>query len=171
LRTWKRGDWKALHAHCNTQEVMNWLGGVVTPRQVRREVDWYIRHQELRSHTFWLVERKRDHAFVGFCGLIRVAELGSPLLGQLEIGWRTRRDMWRRGYSSEAATAVLEWAALKLPGQTVFARINVHNEASAKLAERLGMRRVIGGDHTHPADRMRLATYALKSAKTAAKGG
>ena len=72
--------------------------------------------------------------------------------------------MWRRGYAAEAATAVLNWAELRMPGQTVFARINIYNEASLQLAQKLGMRYVQGGDHTHPADGMRLAIYSINPA-------
>ena len=164
LRTWRRGDWQAFHKTCNTPEVMEFLGGTSTLSQIKREVAWNMRHQERHGFSFWVLERKRDRAFIGFCGLIRVGELSSPIHGELEIGWRVRSDMWRRGYAGEAAAAVLDWAKLELSGQSVYARVNGHNEASALLAQQLGMRRVLGGDHTHPADRMRLAVYATRNA-------
>jgi RimJ/RimL family protein N-acetyltransferase len=169
LRTWRAGDWHAYARHLNTDAVMEWLGGVMTPRQVRREVDWHLRHQQRHGFSFWVMERKRDRAFLGFCGLIRVGEVSSPICGKLEIGWRVRADMWRHRYALEAATAVLAWAAEHFPGEPVYARINIHNEGSIALAKRLGLRHVIGGDHTHPADRMRLAVYATPAANVAAE--
>lgn len=160
LRTWRRSDWKAYHANCNTEEVMRWLGGAVTPRQVQREVDWNRRHQDRYTFGFWIVERKRDAELVGFCGLIRVGELTSPICGELEIGWRVRADMWRCGYALEAARSVMRWASVNLPGEPIYARINVQNKASAALAEKLGMHRVRDGDHIHPLDGMHLALFA-----------
>ena len=160
LRTWRRSDWREYAVHCNTDEVMFYLGGVMTERQVRREVEWHIKHQLRHGFSFWVIERKSDGALLGFCGLIRVSETASPIRGQLEIGWRIRADMWRRGYALEAASAVLTWIASRLAGQPVYARINVLNEASAMVAQKVGLRRIDGGEHTHPLDGMKLALFA-----------
>ena len=162
LRTWRRSDWKTYDQHCNTEEVMRWLGGTLTRRQVQREVDWYMRHQARHSFSFWVVERKRDAALLGFCGLIRVGELASPIRGELEIGWRICSDAWRCGYALEAASAVRDWASSNLPGQSIFARINVQNDASAALARQLGMRSIPDFEHTHPQDGMRLALFTVQ---------
>lgn len=129
-----------------------------------------MRHCQRHGFCFFALERKSDRAFVGFCGLIKVAEVASPIRGELEIGWRVIEAMWRRGYAFEAAEAVLDWAATELPSQTVYARINVHNEASAALALKLGMQRLKGADHSHPADGMRLAIYALAPAERGRQG-
>lgn len=141
LRTWRTSDAAAFHAHCNTHEVMKYLGGKVPLRHVRREVRWYQEDQARHGHTFWVLERKRDKALLGFCGIIRVPERDSPLHGLLEIGWRIRADMWRRGYACEAAAGVVDWAEWELSGETLYARIHRENVASQALAKKLGMRR------------------------------
>lgn len=141
LRTWRASDAAAFHAHCNTAEVMKHLGGTVPRADLRREVRWYQRDQAQHGHTFWVVERKHDRALLGFCGIIRVPDRGSPLRGKLEIGWRIRSDKWRRGYAYEAAAAVLEWAGWELNDEYVYARVHRENEASQRLARKLGMRR------------------------------
>ncbi|TCJ41401.1 GNAT family N-acetyltransferase [Parafrankia sp. BMG5.11] len=141
LRTWRESDSAAYHEHCNTPEVMKYLGGKMPLRHVRREVRWYMHDHDKHGHTFWALERKRDKALLGFCGIIRVPELDSPMLGLLEIGWRVRRDMWRRGYAHEAASAVINWAEWELPAETLYARIHQDNVASQALARKLAMRR------------------------------
>lgn len=160
LRTWRHSDSKQFDKVLNTGSVMKWLGGCSSQAQVQREVDWYIRHFKRHGHCFFAIET-RNKTFVGFCGLIRVGEVVSPIRGKLEIGWRVGQEFWRRGYALEASRAVLEWAATRLPDDVVFARINVRNEPSAALARKLGMRRLPGGDHVHPSDGMHLATYAF----------
>lgn len=170
LRTWRRGDWKIFDSKLNTDAVLKFLGGQVSPRSVRQEIDWNRRHFARCGFGFLAIERKSDGKFAGFCGLIRVGEVASPIRGQLEIGWRISEGMWRCGYAFEAAQAVLDWAGTELPGQTVYARINVHNEASTALARKLGMKRLRGADHTHPADGMRLAIYALYPAERCRRG-
>ena len=160
LRTWRHGDWKIFDSKLNTEAVLEFLSGQVSPRLVRQEIDWNLRHFTRHGFGFLAIERKSDGKFAGFCGLIRVGEIASPIRGQLEIGWRVVETMWSRGYAYEAAKAVLDWARTELPGQTVFARINIHNEASAALARKLGMKRLRDADHTHPADGMRLVIYS-----------
>lgn len=63
-----------------------------------------------------------------------------PEHGSAEIGWIMRSDVAGQGYATEAASAVLD-AAFSIYGlRRVTARIDVLNTASARLAERLGMR-------------------------------
>ncbi len=141
LRTWLTSDVAAYYRYCNTPDVMTYLGGKVPLRSVRYEVRWYIQDHARHGHTFWVIERRRDHGLLGFAGIIRVAEADSPLDGKLEIGWRVRADMWRRGYAQEAAEAVIDWAEWELPGDWLYARIHKDNQASQGLARKLGMRR------------------------------
>lgn len=58
-----------------------------------------------------------------------------------EIGYVLARSPWGRGYMTEAAHAVVEWA-LSQPGVfRLWAVCDVENVASARLLEKLGMRR------------------------------
>ena len=141
LRAWRAADAAAFNVHCNTDAVMEYLGGVVSRAQLRREVEWYIADHKRHGHTFWVIERKRDKAFIGFSGIIRVPERGGPLWGKLEIGWRVRADKWRHGYAYEAARAVVEWAEWEAAEPMLYARIDRGNAASQGLARKLGMHR------------------------------
>ena len=141
VRNWCDTDIRAYNRECNTDAVMRYLDGVSSARDVRREVRWYQDQQGRHGHTFWVIERIRDSAFLGFCGIIHLAERQSPLNGQLEIGWRVRDKSWRRGYAYEAASAVFEWAEWELPLQWLYARVHRDNIASQRLARKLGMRR------------------------------
>ncbi len=60
--------------------------------------------------------------------------------GTAEIGWVIRPDVSGRGYATEAVRTLLD-AAFGLYGlRRVVARIDAENTASARLAERVGMR-------------------------------
>lgn len=141
LRTWRDTDAAPYGLHCNTQPVMEHLGGVVSQRAVSQDVTWFSKDHQRHDHSFWAMERKRDLLFLGFCGFIRVREKNSALDGELEIGWRLRSDMWRRGYAREAAEAVIDWAGWEFDGDWLYARVHPENEASQGLAKALGMRR------------------------------
>jgi RimJ/RimL family protein N-acetyltransferase len=129
------------HKHINTEAVMAYLGGVMSKRDVKREVRWLRRQQTEDGHTFWAVERKRDGMLLGFCGVVRVREPDTPVAGNLEIGWRLRADAWRRGFGTEAAEAVIDWLEWERPGELLVARVHRDNAASQALARKLGMRR------------------------------
>ena len=141
LRPWRSADVSAYDDHCNTDQVMKFLGGVTTRRQVRAEVLWFQQHEAEYGYTFWALERVYDRALLGFCGVIRIPDRHSIIRDELEIGWRVRADKWRMGYGFEAASAVVEWASWELDDSVLYARIDPANTASRNLASRLGMRR------------------------------
>jgi len=60
--------------------------------------------------------------------------------GNVEIGWVIRPDLAGRGYATEAVRALLDAAFGVLGVRRVVARIDAENTASARLAERVGMR-------------------------------
>ncbi len=150
LRNWTADDlepWLAL----NTEPVMRWLGGVKSREQslatiTERLMPW----QESRGFTFWAVERKADRQLLGFCGLKIADDAGSPVEGEIEIGWRLREDAWGQGFAKEAATASLDHAFRLLGAEQVVALTVEGNAASWGLMERLGMTRRPDLDHQGP---------------------
>ncbi len=55
-----------------------------------------------------------------------------------EVGWSFRRACWGRGYATEASRAAIDWAFEALGWDEVIHNIDPDNEASIRLAERLG---------------------------------
>lgn len=161
LRTWRRTDLGKYNNYCNTDEVMEWLGGTLTQRELRQEYAYFARQLHDNGFTFWVMERKHDKSFLGFCGIVRVDERSSTVLGEVEIGWRVRSDMWRRGYAYEAAQSVLSHAFSGLGITRIVARVAPGNAPSRSLMRKLGMTRVKHLDYIHPADGMRLLVYAI----------
>ena len=150
LRNWRAGDDELLHIHCNTAAVMRWLGGVKTREGLREVSDRLARWQEERGFTFWVVERKEDGAFLGFCGLKIANGRNSTVPGELEIGWRLREDAWGQGYAREAAIASLDFAFGKLGAEQVIALTVDGNSDSWGLMRRLGMIRREDLDYIDP---------------------
>ena len=152
LRNWTPADVEAFHRHTNTPEVMRWLGGVKSREDISAIVnERFILWQESRGHTFWVVERKEDAAFLGFCGLKIADDEGSPVEGEIEIGWRLREDAWGQGYAREAAAASLDFAFERLAARRVVALTVAGNSPSWGLMRRLGMTRRPDLDYAGPA--------------------
>jgi RimJ/RimL family protein N-acetyltransferase len=150
LRNWREDDKEPFHRLCNTPAVMRWLGGVKPRHEYDEVVDRLAGWQRSYGHTFWAAERKEDGAFLGFCGLKIANGTGSPVLGEVEVGWRLREDCWGRGYAREAAAASLDFAFDRLAVRRVVALTVEGNSASWGLMRRLGMRRREDLDHVDP---------------------
>lgn len=148
LRGWEAGDRIPFRAMGRDPRVMETLG----PLQSAAEADAVIDRQNgfLASHgyCFWAIERKDDGAFLGFCG-IKPGAQGTPIEGEVEIGWRLAFEHWGRGYAREAAQASLDWAWAK-GIDSVAAITTPANVRSWGLMERLGMTRSPGDDFYHP---------------------
>ena len=150
LRTWEEADLAPFAEHCNTPAIMRWTGEVQDEAAIRAGFERMAASQAEYGHSLWMVERKEDRALLGFCGIKRVADVASNMLGQFEIGWRLREDAWGHGYAREAATESLDAAFGRFGAPHVLAFTVIQNEASWGLMERLGMTRRADLDFDDP---------------------
>ncbi|MXO48932.1 GNAT family N-acetyltransferase [Erythrobacter vulgaris] len=138
MRNWSPADAAKYARLCNTEEVMRFLGGVQSEAEIAADIDYFSELGKI-GLTYWVVERMDDDAFLGFCGAIIVEEEDSPIQGAVEIGWRLSSDVWGHGYAYEAAAEVLRCLFEEMQVKAVVARIDRQNQASQRVAERLGM--------------------------------
>jgi RimJ/RimL family protein N-acetyltransferase len=150
LREWRDEDRDALLAMCNSPTVMEHLGGPSSAGQIDAGIARLRASQAANGFCFWAVERREDAAFLGFCGLKIANDVGTPIEGEIEIGWRLREDAWGKGYAREAAEASLAWAWANLDADRVIAITVPANTRSWGLMERLGMARRPDLDFGHP---------------------
>jgi RimJ/RimL family protein N-acetyltransferase len=144
LRGWRAEDIAEHAALCADPEVMRFLGGTVDRPQAWRQMATHAGHWELRGYGNWVVERAEDGRFLGRAGLW----YPDGWVG-LEVGWKLARHAWGQGYATEAARASIDWAWGELDITRLVSVIHPDNEASVRVAHRLGMERAgtteIGG--------------------------
>ena len=167
IRPWRDSDRIDYLASCNSEAVTAHLGGPADPAAIDAAIDRIRKSHEDNGFCYWAVERREDGAFLGYCGLKLTHLTDSPVAGEIEIGWRFREDAWGRGYASEAAAAVLEWAWTNTSAGRIVSFTVPANDGSWKLMERIGMRRHPELDFAHPgfaADHplSRHITYAIE---------
>ncbi|MBE8519451.1 GNAT family N-acetyltransferase [Amycolatopsis sp. H6(2020)] len=80
------------------------------------------------------VERKAVGDVIGYCGLIGD---GRGFEGERELAFELLRRTWGRGYATEAAMAVLDWARSSGYGR-LWARVWEWNTASRRVLAKLG---------------------------------
>ena len=99
----------------------------------------------------YAIVETREQNVIGYCGLFYFADInGQP---EVEIGYRLRRSAWGKGYATEAALAVRDFAFQTLSVQRLIALIDPSNTASIRVAEKIGMHYetdVMLEGYTHP---------------------
>jgi len=150
LRTWDAADRPEYARHCNTPAVGRHVGGVQSEEDLNAAFERLEDYQRDTGHTFWVVERKSDGEFLGFCGLKVTNVPDTPVHGEIEVGWRLREDAWGQGYAKEAAEAAIEWGWANLDVPRIVSFTIPANRASWGLMERLGMTRRADMDFAHP---------------------
>jgi RimJ/RimL family protein N-acetyltransferase len=85
------------------------------------------------------VEKETERQ-IGFMALNFVGEGTAGLEpGEYEIGWWLEPESWGRGFAREGAEALRLEAFDRLAAPSVIARIQLANERSARVAERVGL--------------------------------
>jgi ribosomal-protein-alanine N-acetyltransferase len=136
IRPWHpEEDRAALMVMTNDAEVMKFVHGGAP--YTDEEVDGMFARQarNLADHGMCmgaLVEKASGNV-VGITGV-------QPLGDDLEIGWWLARDVWGRGYATEAGGAAMRHVLETLARPRVIAIIDPGNETSKRVVERLGMR-------------------------------
>ena len=143
LRPPAADDLPWIFEHINTPAVMRHLGGAVRSEQEMAErLDADIAAFASGEYRRWTVLVADDDRRVGRCGLFRVRSEAAPdaLRGQSEIGWTFAEREWGKGYASEAARAVLDFAFETLALAEVFSQTSESNTSSTRMMHRLGFR-------------------------------
>lgn len=134
LRQWRESDFEPYAEICADAEVMRYLGGKAFSRlEAWRHMAFIIGHWQLLGYGHFAVEEKATGKFVGRLGFLNPA--GWPAF---EIGWTLGRDSWGKGYATEGARRALEYAFDELDKSHVISLIHPENEASKRVARRLG---------------------------------
>lgn len=147
LRAWREEDLPEFAAMNADGRVMEYFPATLTAEESAAFLTRIRAEFQSEGFGLYAVERLTDGCLLGFTGLHRVAFSGS-LNGQVEIGWRLRRDAWGQGYAPEAARACLAHAA-RLGIEEVVSFTFVGNLRSQRVMQKLGMTCV--GEFDHPA--------------------
>lgn len=113
-----------------------------------RSLAMLLGHWALRGYGMWALELKETGEFVGRVGLMNPD--GWP---DLELGWMLKPEHRHQGYATEAGNASLDFAWNQLHARRVISLVRIGNEASDRVAERLGGEHIENmdfyGSHNH----------------------
>lgn len=98
-------------------------------------------HWQRHGFGYWVIYPRDAHEprlSLGFCGLKLMRLVNREVLNLL---YRLDPAIWGNRVATEAAAAVVDWAAAHQQERPVVARIRPDNIASARVAARIGMHR------------------------------
>ena len=133
LRAIAPADWPAIHRYMSDPVVTRWLPeGPLDEAQAEA----FARKNAGRTARAIAIVERESGRLVGHL-------VFHPWLGHIthEIGWAISSDHQGRGYATEGALALMDFAFSKLGRHRVIATCQPENVASWRVMEKLGMRR------------------------------
>jgi RimJ/RimL family protein N-acetyltransferase len=167
IRGWEPADRPAFAALTQDPEIMEFVHGGVPFTQEEIEAMLARQAKQLADHDVCMgaLVEKATNRVVGVTG---VQPLGTT--GEMEIGWWLARDVWGRGYATEAGGAAMRHVLDTLGRPLVYAIIDPANERSKAVVARLGFHydsRVTGAQLGHRLPDIVVDLFARKRDGTA----
>ena len=158
-----------LNAIDSDPEVMRYITGKPETREETRAVIERVKARWHRwGYSWWSFIERATGEVVGAGCIQNLRRSGTDPDPEcpLEIGWRIRRDRWRRGLALEGAIAMADFAFDSLHADPLLAVCHAENVASSGVMVKLGMR-FRGMEQWYA---QQLATYELTQAHWKALG-
>ena len=137
LREMNTDDYEALYAVLADSDIMQHYPYTFDEKRVRGWIERNMNRYRKDGFGLWAVCLKETGELIGDCGLT-LQNIEGEILP--EIGYHIRRDCQRKGYASEAAIAVRNWAFLNTDYPALYSYCKNTNTPSIKTAESTGMR-------------------------------
>jgi [ribosomal protein S5]-alanine N-acetyltransferase len=150
LRAPLHEDTEALAPMYADPEVMRYVGDgrPLTRYETERSVKRMIERWEADGFGLFTTVRRSDEAVIGRVGLLvwntatwepTTRAEGADVPTEVEVGYTLGRDFWGRGYATEAAAVVRDYALGELGAERLIALIVHGNTASENVARKLGL--------------------------------
>jgi ribosomal-protein-alanine N-acetyltransferase len=131
-------------------EVMRYVGDgrTLSRAETERSVKRMIERWDTDGFGLFTAVRKEDGSVIGRVGLLvwnsdtwepTTRAEGADVPTEVEVGYTLGRDYWGRGYATEAAVAVRDYALGELGAERLIALIVHGNTASENVARKLGL--------------------------------
>ena len=137
LRDFVKGDFGAIHAYSSDPRVTRYL--FFGPRDEDSTAEYLdgllVSQGELPRTRFELaVEEIASGRLIGACDLSMIER------DVVDLGYMLGTPDWGKGYATEIALALIEAAFCDLRAERVISTVDVHNKASIRVLEKIGMR-------------------------------
>jgi RimJ/RimL family protein N-acetyltransferase len=133
LRAWREEDLAPFAEFCASEATARFVGGACDRMGAWRRIAAHLGHWTLRGYGPLAIEDKAGGRFMGYSGLWKPEGWPEP-----EVIWGLMADCHGRGFATEAARRVREFAYRELGWRTLISFIAAENAPSRRVAQRLG---------------------------------
>lgn len=131
LREMAKDDFDALSAVLIDSDIMQHYPYNFDENRVKGWINKNIERYKIFGFGLWAVCLKETGEMIGDCGLTMQNING---MIKPEIGYHIRHDQQRRGFATESASAVRDWAFNNTPFNIIYSYMKYTNYASARTA-------------------------------------
>jgi RimJ/RimL family protein N-acetyltransferase len=149
LRTWKEQDVDPMSAINQDPLVCEFLPKIGDRTATKALIQLFINHYKNYGFTAYVVELKSNGEFIGFVGLL-IPSFEAHFTPAVEIAWRLDSKYWGKGYATEAAKAIVNFAFTTLKLEEVVSFTVENNIRSRRVMEKIGMHHNPHDDFDHP---------------------
>jgi RimJ/RimL family protein N-acetyltransferase len=149
LRTFEERDIDPMSLIDQDPNVCEFLPAIGNREKTTQGVRGIMNHYHNHGFSLYAVELKLTGEMVGWCGLM-IPAFEAHFMPSVEIGWRLASEQWNKGYATEAAKAVLQYAFEKLELDEVVSFTALHNMRSRRVMEKIGLQHNQKDDFDHP---------------------
>ncbi|MEQ5052848.1 GNAT family N-acetyltransferase [Klebsiella michiganensis] len=138
LEPYNDSHYEGLRVMDSDAGVMRYItGGIVkTPEETWEGIRRVQARWDKYNFSWWAIKEKSSRVIVGAACLQHLANVdGAPL----EIGWRLIPEHNGKGYATEAAQAIVDYAAEQVGATYLVAVADPENIPSQRVMQRLGM--------------------------------
>jgi [ribosomal protein S5]-alanine N-acetyltransferase len=137
LREFVAADFEAVHAYSSDARVTRYL--FFGPRDEESTAEYLedllaSQREQPRTRFELAVEEIDSGCVIGACDLSLIEAK------VVDLGYMLSAEQWGKGYATEIAAALVEAAFCELRADRVISTVDVNNNASIRVLEKIGMR-------------------------------
>jgi ribosomal-protein-alanine N-acetyltransferase len=118
-------------------EVTRFMGGPREPASLRENLEETAQDPWKDKYDLWVLVEQASGAVIGHCGLLDKEVEGTP---EIELVYVLATAAWGKGYASEIAAALKDYAFQNLGLRRLVSLIEPDNRRSERVAVKTGMR-------------------------------
>ncbi|NDV47239.1 N-acetyltransferase [Paludibacter sp. 221] len=147
LRDWREDDFPAFAKMNSDENVMKYFPKTLMEEESREMFNQIQNHFEKYGYSAYAIESKKHKTVIGFAGFHNI-DFDADFTPGVEILWRLQFDKWGKGYATEAASACLRYAKVRLDFKEVYSYTTIWNKMSENVMQKIGMNKI--SEFNHP---------------------
>lgn len=142
--------------------VTEYEGGPRESSKVEKSLREDVRSGQSEIFDMWALVEKSSNRLIGHCGLTEKEVEGRQ---EIELTYTLAQSAWGKGYATEIASGLRDYAVSTLKVKRLIALVHPENRASARVAQKIGMR--LERQIVPPGDHVR-QVYAMQASQSRA---